>query len=190
MSGALVLTMGQKRFSPRENEYRAAGTYTETVPYGASTLVVELWGSSGDSGRGNIDRITGSEIYGGGGGSGSYCRSQYNVTGKGGQTFSVTLQANGSTTSSTILSGTITGFTSMIAPGGTNASGPFGGAGGTIASGGNQTNNSGNNGGDGGDFGGAGGLPVAGIYSSGFPGATGLLNIRPGGPAVANFYYT
>lgn len=190
MSGALILTMGQKRFSPRENEYRTAGSYTETVPFGASTLVIELWGSSGNSGQGSINRITEEEIYGGGGGSGSYCRSQYDVTGKGGQTFSITLQTNGIVTSSTILAGTITGFTSMIAPGGSNGSGASGGAGGTLASGGNQTNSTGNAGGAGGGAGGAGGVAIAGIYSSGFNGATGLFAIRPGGPAVANFYYT
>lgn len=190
MSGALVLTMGQKRFSPRENEYRTAGTYTETIPYGATTVVIELWGSSGDSGRGNADRETGTEIFGGGGGSGAYCRSQYNIVGKGGQTFSITIQANGSTTSSTILAGTVTGFTGMVSPGGSNALGSFGGSGGALASGGNQTNSIGRPGYDGGASGGAGGSAVAGLYSSGFPGANGLLAVRPGGPAVANFYYT
>lgn len=190
MSGVLVLTMGQKRFSPRENEYRTAGTYTETIPYGATNMVIELWGSSGDSGRGNVDRETGEEIFGGGGGSGAYCRSQYNIVGKGGQTFSITLQANGVVTSSTILAGTVTGFTGMVSPGGSNALGSFGGSGGTLASGGNQTNSTGNAGEDGGEASGVGGAAIAGVYSSGFNGATGLFAVRPGGPAVANFYYT
>jgi len=135
-------------------------SHTETVPVGASHVVIEAWGGGGGGGVNVSSR-------GGGGAAGNYCRSVYAVAG--GETFTVTIGPGGTgyiTTGSapaatgtsgnaaTVASGSVASFTTMIAgggigggttAGGVNFGSPIPQSGNYIggASGGNQVNTTG-----------------------------------------------
>lgn len=125
-----------------------SGSGTETVPAGASNVVIE------SKGGGAGPSTTGfSDTYANGGPGAGYCRSSYACSG--GQTLAYVVGAAGGTNvnnngtpggDSTVSSGTLT-ITTMTAHGGPGAS--AGGPGGT-ASGGNQANATGGNGVNGG----------------------------------------
>ena len=107
MSGVLAIMgtdISGTGFNPTLRSYTTNGVYTDTIPTGASTIVIELFGESGYGGHGNV---TGGS-QGGGGGSGGYARSSYTVTAMGGagKTFTLTLAAGGTASTSTITAGT------------------------------------------------------------------------------------
>jgi hypothetical protein len=137
----------------------------ETVPTGASNVLIEVWGISGPGGGGGDDGVH-NGIGGGGGAAGGYCRSSYACAG--GQTINYIIgDAWGVTTAdvsgpppnsgnsfrkSIVSSGTLTVTTMTALSGGGGAAGPdpgpgtgVGGTGGT-ASGGNVANTTGTSG--------------------------------------------
>jgi hypothetical protein len=183
--------------------YTTAGTFTETIPAGVSTCVIEVFGAGG--GGGAKFASGGNTSGGGGGGSGGYSRTSVAVGGSAGLTMGVTVGAganglNGgpsfvqsgsfSLTTLTGNGGILGGSAPSLATGGT------GGAGGT-ASGGTAVNTSGNAGSAGannagGGTGGAGGPGVSGINAGGNPGGNGggVLANQPGGTGVVIFSYS
>jgi hypothetical protein len=164
--------------------YATAGTTTETIPSGSTTMTIELFGACGGGGGGG-----GGGNSGGCGGGGGYARSAYTVTGHTGQNVSYTLAAagtggvgstgaglggaaGGTPSASTASTGSFT-ITTMTANGGGGggAGGPLGsqhGTGGTgsSASGGNVANTSGSagsNGDNSGGFNGTVGTTATGV---------------------------
>lgn len=164
--------------------YTTAGTTTETIPSGSTTMTIELFGACGGGGGGG-----GAGNSGGCGGGGGYARSAYTVTGHTGQNVSYTLAAagaggagatvsggtgaaGGSPGASSASSGTFT-ITTMTANGGGGGGGGGAlssqrGTGGTgsSASGGNAANTSGSAGSAGdntGGFNGTVGTTAAGV---------------------------
>jgi len=189
MSGATLLMggVGQTVFAAVQNTHNSPDT-VETIPIGATTATIELWGQTGSGGT--VVVIAGEPSLPGGGGSGSYVRTVMSVVGKGGKTFALSLGSGGSSGNSTITAGTVTGFSTMTAGGGYNGAniGP-GGAGGSVQTGGTQANTAGNAGADG-YTSGIGGAAVVGIYATGNKGANGSVGAaRLGKTAVASFHY-
>jgi hypothetical protein len=182
--------------SYKSEYYNVAATYTETIPTGAVTVTIEVFGGSGNGGAGNGGSCTGRG--GGGGGSGGYAKSTYNVAGKGGQTMTVYVGSIGG--NSNVISGTFT-MTAMGTGGGQPggaASGGVAGAGGAAGStgvGGTVTNSAGNPGsaGQSGAIGGAGGAGVTGTYASGLAGGAGASYgsqpVGSGHSGVVIFHY-
>ena len=135
-------------FSPVTNTY-TTGSGTETVPSGASTVTISIWGGGGSGG------ITGALVtnVAGGGGGGGYSSKVVSVSG--GQTFSYSVGAGGTGVSANSNSATHTGNSggsstvsgssvSMTATGGLGG-GSSGGSGGGASGG--TTNTSGTTGG-------------------------------------------
>lgn len=186
-------------FNPTTNTYSTPGTFTETIPTGATTLEIEGAGGSGGGGNGSG---SGCGAHGGGGGGGpGYNKTILNVSAFNGQTISVTIGAGGSTAgagvATVIASGTFS-LTTMTANGGSpGVSGGLGtgGAGGT-ATGGNTTNTTGATGsiGGAGNAGGAGGTGHIGDFLTASNGGTGgndaTHNGAAGGTGKAAFHYT
>lgn len=178
---------------PVINAYTVAGSYTETIPEGFHTMIIEAWGGGGGGGDPvGVDA-------GGGGGSGGYSRSSYNLNGAAGLTISITVGAGGPAggatngTNTTVSSGTFS-ITTMTAGGGTSgtdfATTGLGGAGGT-ASGGTAQNTTGNPGDDGIALGGGGAAVDTNIvtyYAYGGGGGGALPNAGQDGAVV--FKYT
>lgn len=171
------LSSGTGAFSPLTHTYNTAGAGAETIPSGASTLTLEVWGASGGGGAGFGPSCGGSS--GAGGGSGGYSRTVINVSAGNGQTISFNCGApgtggGGAGGTSTAATGTFA-ITTMTANGGgggaPNGSGGIGGAGGT-ATGGNQANTSGNAGQNAG-LSGTGGAGIVGVNGTGSPGGGG-----------------
>lgn len=184
-------------FTPVTRIYTTPGSAIETIPTGASNLVIELFGAGGGGGgkTGSIPNHTLSPGYGGG--SGGYTRSSFSVVGHNGQTIDYTLGAGGALggigfygspggSSYVGNAGTFTMTEMFSNPGGGGAdgSGSTPGAGGT-ASGGNATNTAGNPG-----SGITGGAGIVGIYDTGTKGGTGGPGTTAGGNAIAVFHYT
>jgi hypothetical protein len=183
--------------------YTTAGSFTETIPPGVSTCVIEAFGAGGGGGA----KFTsgGNTSGGGGGGSGGYARTSVAVGGAAGQTMSLTVGAGANGLNggpSFVQSGsftltTLTGGGGILGGSAPNlATGGTGGAGGT-ASGGTVVNTSGNAGSAGasnagGGAGGAGGPGISGINAGGNPGGIGggILPNQPGGTGVICFSYT
>jgi len=176
----------------------ATTTYTTsqtiTIPAGTNTVTLELWGDTGLGNAGNNTIPT----FGGGGGSGGYCRSVYSCIGQAGNTLTLTLQTGASGSNSTITAGTFTGFTTMTAPGGgsgtaaTSSVDGVPGTGGATATGGTVINAQGSDGGTSTNVKG-GGQPVPGLNGNGNPGGIGTAaagTTNPGQPAVAVVTYT
>lgn len=145
-------------FTPSTVTHTTAGSGTETVPAGATNVVIEVkGGGAGSSATGFT------QAYACGGGGAGYCRSSYACSG--GQTIAYTVGQAGSTNlnqngiqggDSTASSGTLT-ITTMTGQGGNGATNN--GTGGT-GSGGNQANATGANGVDGGAGGASGAAGV------------------------------
>lgn len=166
-------------FTPTTHTFSAAGSFTETIPQGATTATIEAWG---DGGAGNTGHGTGcGATYGSGGGSGGYCLTIVNVASANGQTIAgnngpggVPGVSSGNGSGTTVSSGSFS-LATMSAGGGKGGApglGGLGGAGGT-ASGGNTTNTSGNAGANAGT--GTGGGGIAGINGTGNSGGGGGL---------------
>jgi hypothetical protein len=186
---------GKSSFSSLLRTY-TSGSGTDTVPNGAHTVAIEVWGAGGGGGKANLLGASG-----GGGGSSGYSSSSYSVTA--GQTISYSVAGGAASGSSggasTATSGSLS-ITTMTANGGAGGAIPGGGAGGT-ASGGNQANTTGSPGTNGTagppEPGGDGGGAVSGIYAgpagagaSGAPSGVANGNTGPtsqGG--LVSFYY-
>ncbi len=185
--------------------YQTAGTFTETIPTGYTTLTIECWGGAAGGGLSNGSGMT--LIGGGGGGSGGYSRSVVTVTGLGGDTLSFTVGAGGaalaSGSASSVSSGTLA-ITTLTGNGGTvggNATGIVGGAGGAggTATGGTAVNTTGNTGSAGQTqsgspqgAGGNGGAGISGIFYGGNAGGRGggLSGLaQAGGVGIVLFQY-
>ena|ERR1700752_3333153 len=181
--------------------YSTAGTFTETIPTGYTTLVIECWGSSAGGGAGFASGCLLSG--GGGGGSGAYARTSVSVSGLGGDTLNFTVGAAGTAgnngNTSSVSSGTLS-ITTMICTGGVkggaapNAThGGSGGAGGT-ATGGTILNTSGNSGQAGSIvLAGAGGMGISGVYDGGNKGGAGTYGSgagQTGGVGIIVFAYS
>lgn len=193
LSSAVSYT--QNAFAATTNAYTTAGSGTETVPSGASNVVIEIWGGGGGGGGGD-----GNITKGGGGGGAGYARSSYACSG--GQTIAYTVGAGGSNagvnngagfagTQSSASSGTLS-ITTMTAHGGAGGTGDgSANSNGGSASGGNQANATGGQG----LSSGTGGSPTAGVYSNtgasnGKGGNGNLLTGVAGAAAMVSFHYT
>ena len=162
---------------------------TETIPAGASNVVIECFGATGYGGHGD------GSFKGGGGGSGGYSRSIYSVSlfNDGTKTFTYTVGLGGNTGSS-VSSGTGPAISTMTGPvGGDGGIGSgsigAGGTAGAIGTNGNQATSPGNAGTDGD----GGGLGVTGIHANGAHAPGGVINPTtnaPGLDGVVSFYYT
>lgn len=158
--------------------YSTAGTYTDTVPTGASNAEFEAFGPSGNGGAGSG---TGCAVrLGGGGGSGGRPKTTIAVTG--GQTTTIVVGAVGANT--TVTAGTL-GITTMTAGHGGNGGNGPGGTAGTAgtASGGSVANTAGNAGDSGGGGDGTGASGVVGDNGTGGAGGN-------GGEGAANLGHT
>lgn len=147
MSGAVAMLM-TGGFNKTVSDHTWFNSSTETIPTGASQVIIEVYGSGG-GGSGTVG--------GGGGGASGYSRKTLALTSTDwGKTFTCTLfnvpGAGTSGGSGTVVNGTYGTSVNMVANGGTGGlNGGTGGAGGT-ASGGttNTTGASGINAGAGG----------------------------------------
>lgn len=194
MSGNVDILLGES-ISPALQHIYTSGSGTETIPGPVpgtySTVIIEVWGPSGAGGAGTgIDRR-----QGGGGASGSYCKSSYSLSGASGETMIYTIGTPG--INSTVVSGTFS-ITSMDSPAGNYgldaSSGGTGGAAGGVSTGGTISNingNPGHNGGIGGAGGAAGGAAIVGQYTTGFDGSNGTYGPTdiPGSNGVISFTY-
>jgi len=175
---AQIMSTSAGTFAPVTYSYNTASSGTNTIPSGATTLTLEVWGGSGNGG--------GYPAYGGS--SGGYCRSTYTVSASAGDTIDWTVGSISGT--STVSSGTYS-LTTMTSTGGAAGTGSPGAVG--TATGGTVANTSGNAG-QSGQFG-PGGAGIVGIYgtgsSGGYSGANipGYENGTPGGPGLVIFHY-
>lgn len=174
-------------FTSAQHVY-TSGSGTETVPNGATNVVIENWGPGGTGAYGTGSVAQHNATYGAGGAAGGYCRSSYSCSG--GQTINYSV-GTAYETNSTVTSGSLS-ITAMQANGGYQGS-----LGGGTSSGGNQANITGAGGGDGGTTpaDGAGGVGTSGVHegtegSGGNGGyqSTGTPGVGNGG--VISFYYT
>jgi len=199
MSGIAICLLGSTTFSPILHTYTASGT--ETIPVGATKLVMGLWGGGGGGAGGGG---TGCAAHpGGAAASGAYCQKTITLTPSDwGKTIDYVVGAAGlggsSPTSSTsggnssITNGTYSSITlNLSALAGLRGLNLVSGSG-QAASGG-DINDTGNNGTGIGD---AGGVAIVGFNSiaagvGGFGGADGVGNAGGnGGVGEALFYYT
>lgn len=189
---------GTKKFTPVTNTYNS-GSGTETIPTGASQLVIEVWqggaGGGGDS-YGNV---------GGGGGAGAYAKKTLSLTSADyGKTFTYSVGAGGAggtltgsggvggdstvnngTYATTVAIAAVSGITASGGGPSTGAGSPgAGGAGGLIAGG--DTNTAGGNG-----SGSTGGTSPNGGYPPGNGGQGGFFSAGQAGAAGrVKFAYT
>ncbi len=188
-------------FTPVTHSYSTPGAGNETIPVGASTVTIEVWGASGGGNKGSGSGCGATKGPGGGGG--GYALTVGNVASANGQTINYSIgtlgiAAGGAGTASTVSTGTFS-LPTMTGNGGSGGGagggGGLGGAGGT-GTGGNTTNTSGGTGHDGQGAGGTGlgGAGVSGINGSGASGGAGGLgaaaNGSPGGNGLVVFKYT
>lgn len=182
-----MMTVGTRAAGFVSTTTRYTTSQTVSIPSGATTMTLELWGETGIGGA--SQPLYG--FVGGGSGSGGYSRTSMNVSAHAGQTIVLTIGAGGTLTASKAVAGTLTGFTSMTAgygTGGTSATHSAdgaGGAAGAIGTGGTAANAAGNAG-KGGALGGAGGAAVAGLNGSGNagPNADASTSVNPALPGV------
>lgn len=193
---------------PTTHQY-TSGSGMETIPAGATTLVIEVWGGAGGGSNG---WGSGSSSYGGsGGGAPGYSKTSLSVTGDAGKTFNYSVGAGGAANAngadSTVSAGT-QALTTLTAQAGQGSVANFfsdpsegqfyyyaiPGNGGT-AVGGTVTNTSGNNGVYGSGAGpGTGGAATAGTNATGPAGGIGGYGYgtpgTPGGNGLIVFSYT
>ena len=178
-SGSPVLGSGSISLSVNAGSlvrtYTTGTSATETVPTGASTCVVEVFGGGGGGG------CSGSSFGAGGGGSGGYSRTSLSVTS--GNTMIYTVGTGGAGkavpgtgsvgTASSVSSGTQT-ITTLTGNGGAGGQGGGTGGSGGSASGGTVVNTTGNTGNsNSGAAGGAGGAGIVGVNGTGNAGGAG-----------------
>jgi hypothetical protein len=153
-SGAISIFnfYGVSAFTPFSNTITATGLTTITIPAGATTALIEVWGGGAGGGQGTGTGCTAKS--GGGGGSGAYSKLSVSVAGHAGQTIKCNVGIAGAASAaggqSNVQSGTFTTTTQIANGGNPGASGTTGtgGTGGTASGG--STNTTGNTGGAGG----------------------------------------
>ncbi len=194
-AGAAFLTP----FTPITDSYTTVGTYTETIPTGATHLVIEDCGNSSSGGAG-------SSIHsGGGGGGGAYSKKTFTLTSTNwGQTFTAVIgsqaPSSGIAPSSgnspglnTVVNNTFSTALSMSVSGGSGGLGsnPYTGGSAGAASGG-DTNTAGGAGGTGGAYPGSGGVGATGTDCNGATGSSGVNGgiSGPGSLGAEYFEYT
>lgn len=171
---------------PEINVYTATGSFTETIPEGNHTALIEVWGAGGPGGDGYTNSGAGANFGGGGGGAGGYSRTMANATFQVNKTLSVKVGVGGiaqidpAGANSNVSSGTFIVTTMEAGGGSVGNDASLGGAGiggaGGLASGGTEINTTGNNGGTGGTgSAGAGATAISGrnSFSYGAGGAGG-----------------
>lgn len=181
-------------FTAFTQQITAAGTGTITVPSGATSVVIEAIGASGNSGAELTDNCA-NTYFPGDGGSGGLARSA-SIPCSGGQTLNYTVGNPGSAT--TVSSGTLS-ITTLTANSGGNGGAVTGysflgctgtngnaGVGGTASGG--STNITGNAGGTGGVGGGGAGL--VGTYATGANGASAGFSPYTGGAGKISLRWT
>lgn len=186
-------------FVPVFQNFFTTGPTSATIPVGASSVLIELFGSSGGGNSGSGAGC--GKQFGAQGGSGGYARSTFNVAAANGQTISVLIGAAGTGAGGTgglssVTSGSFA-IPSMTATGGGGATPTAFGTGGLAGSGagGNTTNSVGNAGHNGDGVGGGGtGAGVVGINGNGQAGGTGGFgagtNGSTGGPGLVVMKFT
>lgn len=166
-SGSVVFPAdfyGKTAFSPVTRNYDS-GSGNDTIPSGASQVVISAWGAGGDGGLPNGD-----QIGGGGGGGGQAIKTMAIGPSDWGGTLAYAAIGVGSssTSSGTVAAGSYS-IAGNVGSNGGNASAGSPGSGGAGGSGsGGDTNTSGDNGQDGGDGGsGANGGGGGGLSGNG-----------------------
>lgn len=181
-SGAISLAnfYGVSAFVSHLDTFSTPGPVTITIPVGATTALIEVWGSSSFGGTGSGSGLT--QSLGGGSGSGAYTKTFLTVSGHGGQTLKANVGTAGlstgtTATASNVASGTFSGtFTAMNsgapAQGGNapSSSTPGTPSAGGVATGGASINSNGNIG-----SGRTGGAGVVGTNGTGAAGGNGGL---------------
>jgi len=201
MSGIQMALLGSQTFIPVLRVYSTLGSGTETIPVGAKTLVIEVWGGGGGAGIGT--KIAASSA---GGGAGGYSRSSYNVIGYSGQTINYTVGAGGTGITDGLASNvssnsytltTMQGYGGKHSPNSATASTYGAGGNGGSATGGNQANYNGMLGDDAQGAGGLGGVGTTGTvsgdgspYGGGADGSTYPSPATSGYNGAVVFYYT
>lgn len=182
---------GKSNFTPTTRIYSVfqsfATTGTETVPSGATSVTIEVWGAGGPGGQPYYD---GSQYdSGGGGGGGSYCRSVYSVSG--GDTLAYSA-AGYDSVNCTVSSGSKTITTLVGKRGAAGSSASYGvpgtAGGGYGATGGNVVNQTGNS-----ASGGTPGSAITGLSSAAYgDGGSGdnIGSTTPGSQGAVIFRYT
>jgi hypothetical protein len=175
--------------------FPTAGSFTATIPQGATQIIAEVWGAAGGGGGGFTSG--GADSGGGGGGSGGLARSLYALTSANwGQTIAVLVGAAGTSGmsvagASQLSSGTYSLPAPVTGDGGFRGNNSSGitvggtGGGGGSASGGNQVNTPGRTGSAGqsnagGSEGGAGAPGVTGTLGTGTGGGQGAMGAVAG----------
>lgn len=180
-------------FFPHISVYSTPGSFTETIPEGHQTSLIEVWGAGGPGGDGYSDGVS-SNFIGGGGGGGGYSRTMSNVLFMVNRTMSINIGAGGIAqidavgANSNVKSGTFVVSTMEAAGGNKGGDASFStfGTGGTggLASGGTEVNTTGSTGGSGALGGlGASGVPGRNLVVYGGGGAGGPLSpvgVNPG----------
>lgn len=146
-----LLAASSAPFTPVTQTFTTVGAHTITIPVGATTMTVEIFGPGGGGGGSS------SSVVGQGGGSGARSASVVNVAGHASQTLTLvcgtapvhtaTIGNNGQLGgNSTVVVGTFSGsFTAMTAASGFGGQATLNGpGGGGTASGGNSANTTGN----------------------------------------------
>lgn len=183
---SISLTNTSPVFSGAQHTY-GSGSGTETVPAGATQVIIEVWGPGGTGAFGTGSIAQHDAQYGAGGAAGGYSRSNYSCSG--GNTLNYSVGTTFGATS-TVSSGSLV-VTTMTAYGGNQGS-----LGGNTASGGNAANVVGANGGpggptsaDGAGASGTGGLKAGPAGAGGHGGFQQGNAGAPGGGGLISFYY-
>jgi len=180
-SGAISLAnfYGVSAFTPHLDTFSTPGPVTITIPAGATTALIECWGSSSFGGTGSGTGL-GTQSSGGGSGSGAYTKTFLTVSGHGGQTLKANVGTAGTptggiATASNVAVGTFSGTFTTMNSGAPNQGGdaPSSSAPGTpsaggVATGGGSINSNGNIG-----SGAVGGAGVVGTNGTGANGGHG-----------------
>ena len=152
------ITVNPLPFTPVTNTYTTPGSFTETVPTGASFVTITAWGPGG----GGVFLTAGGRFGAGGGGQAVYA----GLAVSGGQTFSLSVPAGGIGVTNASPGGTgsptqvVGSFPGLLAASGVGATSGGVGAGGTATGGTTNTTGAPGSGGNGGAGanGGAGGV--------------------------------
>jgi hypothetical protein len=191
--------LGASAFTPFIDTFSTAGPVTITIPAGATTAFIEVWGASGGGGAGSGSG--GSIEDGGGGASGAYCATSISVAGHSGLNFTANVGTLGAVgvagTASNVATGSLA-ITTMNSGGGNHGGNssigtPGSGGGAGTASGGSVSNTNGNNGASGITT--AGGAGVAGTNGTGANGGQGgagaaQINRSAGGNGLIKVSWT
>jgi hypothetical protein len=189
-----AILSGVGKFVPTVRTYAAAGSFTETVPVGASQVIIEVYGGGGSGG---VSSSGSSSIFGGAGGAGYSKKTLTLVRSDGGKTCAVVVAqlVSGINTGVSNQAGTTGNLSSVNTSNLANGSGTLiqangggagpngtttGGAAGTATGGDTNTAGTAGNSGASNGHGGAGAGP-SGSAGGGAGGAEAIDGTQPGG---------